>query len=556
MASLTDKPLEPASISPDEFRFLSKQPDYNKVLIDAEELRRRIWLSSPQSWATRRSQRTRRSQQTSGLGDLDKLPLELQMCIFAATPVSSLINLRATNSHAKQLIEQWEPFRVVMMHGPDAIRALLATGAGCVWTVPQVVDVLFTSKCEFCGEHGEILHLLQLKRCCFRCLSQERELLAVNLGYAQNTMGLSQAQLRKLPQLVTVPQNCFWGFPGQKGHLFDYKAAMDVLRQQGPLASTAADQADSTPCQIPLMPTGLELTAEQRSIQPRPRSPIQARRHQTPLRLLKEEISPPETTYAQHACAIRCPPLRRQTTRKRLRDGSLQTTMSKIEAVHCAGCAYFWNYHSPLPWQFHRLYPHQPGEADTEFNRHLKHCVYARMQWRWLYGPWRRWPRERVEYVLRNFRLSYRSRHGAFNVAEENALFEKMTGDAAMLMHTSDSDFTTFSPQYTWPDFNNGDEDITGRQSQAIIHQLARMRAIANRHPIDKRDYYWDSLVSQEAVSQANWACANALSGKVSLFRGPVTILAEKKQLYDKKFRSGRTSSGRLPEWGFGHFYL
>ncbi|OQV09264.1 hypothetical protein CLAIMM_13400 [Cladophialophora immunda] len=550
MASLVAKPLEPAMTTSDEFRFLSKQPDYNKVIIDSEELRRRIWLSQPRTWTTTRNQRS------AGLGDLDKLPLEIQIYTFASTPVNSLINLRATNSHVKQLIEQWEPFRAMMTHGPDAVRALLATGAGYIWTVPQLVDVLFTTKCEFCGEHGEILHLLQLKRCCFRCLSQERELLAINLGYAQYTMRLSQAQLRKLPQLVTVPQNCFWGFPAQKGHVFDYKAAMDILREQGPKASIASDEAPPASCKIPLIHTGLELAADQRSIRPRPKSSIQGRRCQTPLRLLDVEISPPETTYAQHACAVRVPALRRLS--RRLPDGSLQTTIAKIEAVHCAGCAYFWNYHSPLPWQFHRLYPHQQGKVDTEFNQHLRHCVYARLQWTWIHNPWHPLPREHFEHILKNFRLSYLPRHGGFRAAEELALFERIPGDVVTLMDSSDIDSTTFSPQYTWPEFENGNEEDStpNRQSHASFLQLERMRAIARRNPTDKRDHYWDNLVSQEAVSQANWACAHAHSSKVALFRGPASILREKQRLYERKFRAEGRPSGRQSEWGFGHFYI
>ncbi|OAP61007.1 hypothetical protein AYL99_06011 [Fonsecaea erecta] len=552
MASLVAKPLEPASLTPNEFRFLSKKPDYNKVIIDAEELRRRIWLSEPQRWTT-----TRRQCRT-GLGNLDKLPREVQIYIFGATAINDLLNLRATNSHAKQLIEQWEPFRAVMTHGRDAVRALLATGAGYTWTVPQLVDVLFISECEFCGQHGEILHLLRLKRCCFRCLSQERELLAVNLGYAQCTMGLSQAELRKLPQLVTVPQRCFWGFPAQSGYIFDYKAAMDVLRQKGPRASISVDREGPPSYNIPLIRTGLEVDAEQRSIQQRPKSSIQARRRQQPLRLLDEELSPPETTYAQHACAIRVPSLRCQS--ERLVNGFLQTTVSTIEVVHCAGCAYFWNYHSALPWQFHQLYSHQLETADSEFNEHLRHCVYARLLWRWIHNPLHPRAREGTERILKTFRLSYLPRHSTFNGEDTTALFERIPNDVVLLMHSSDHDFTSFSPECTWPELKNDDDEeelpIFSRKSHAIFLQIERMRAIALRHPIDKRDYYWDCLISQDAVSQANWACANVHNGSVSLFRGPASILGEKKRLFEKKFRVEGRPLGRLPQWGFGHFYL
>ncbi|KIW91181.1 uncharacterized protein Z519_08076 [Cladophialophora bantiana CBS 173.52] len=499
MASLAPKPLDPALMTRAELRFLTKYPDYNKLIIDSGELRRRIWLSDPQRWMTTRSQRH------VGLGDLDKLPLELQLYIFATTPINSLIDLRATNSHAKQLIEQWEPFRTVMTYGPDAVRALLATEAGSLWTVPQLVDVLLTAECEFCREHGEILHLLQLKRCCFRCLSQERELLAVNLGYAQYTMKLSQAELRTLPQLVTVPQNSFWGFPAQKGHVFDYKAALNFLRRQGPREIPTRGQTKSAVDKIPLVRTGFELPADRRSVQPQLYSSIQTRRCQKPLCLLAEEVSPPETTYAQHACAVRVPALRRHS--RRFLGGTLQTTVSRFEAVHCAGCAYYWNYHSSLPWQFHRLYRHQLGRVDTEFTRHLRHCVYAELQWRWIHNPWNPLPKEDIEHVLRHFRLSFLPRHSRLTFTEANALFESIPDEAVTVMGSSDTDSTAFLPQYSWPELKNGDDELANsrQQSRAIILQLERLRKLARLHPIDKRDYYWDSLLTYRTEAKQKW---------------------------------------------------
>jgi hypothetical protein len=63
------------------------------------------------------------------------------------------------------------------------------------------------------SEHGEILQLLRLKRCCFLCLSQERELLAISQGDAQNITGLSESELAQLQHMRTLPQKSFWGFP-------------------------------------------------------------------------------------------------------------------------------------------------------------------------------------------------------------------------------------------------------------------------------------------------------------------------------------------------------
>jgi hypothetical protein len=42
------------------------------------------------------------------------------------------------------------------------------------------------------------------------------------------------------------------------------------------------------------------------------------------------------------------------------------------------------------------------------------------------------------------------------------------------------------------------------------------------------RDYYWDSLVRQEAISQADWACSKNHKGRVCLFRGSLAVICEK----------------------------
>jgi hypothetical protein len=150
MAFTEPKELDPKRLTAEEYRFLSKKPYYNNVLIDSRELALRVSLNDPRRWTPAR-------KPCASLGLLAMLPSEIQLQVFAVTPISALFDLRATNSLARQLIEQWPPFRTVMTEGSDAIRALLATGAGNLWTTQQVVDVLFTTQCEFCGEHGEIL---------------------------------------------------------------------------------------------------------------------------------------------------------------------------------------------------------------------------------------------------------------------------------------------------------------------------------------------------------------------------------------------------------------
>ncbi|ETI21846.1 hypothetical protein G647_05915 [Cladophialophora carrionii CBS 160.54] len=224
-ASTEPKQLNASRLTAEEYRFLSKRRYYDNVLIDSRELALRVNLDDPRRW-------TPAKKPCAILGMLGMLPSEIQLHVFAVTPISTLFDLRATNSHAKQLIEQWQPFQTAMTEGSDAVRALVATGAGNLWTTQQIVDTLFTTQCEFCGEHGELLQLLKLKRCCFRCLSQERELLAVSERYACEVMKLEPSELAQLPLLRSLPQKCFWGSPARERRwLFDFNSALKVVRQ-------------------------------------------------------------------------------------------------------------------------------------------------------------------------------------------------------------------------------------------------------------------------------------------------------------------------------------
>ncbi|KIW67792.1 hypothetical protein PV04_07020 [Phialophora macrospora] len=552
MAFTEPKELDPHRLTAEEYRFLSKKPYYNNMLINSRELALRVSLDDPRRW-------TPAKKPWASLGILGTLPSEIQYQVFAVTPISTLFDLRATNSHARQLIEQWPPFRTVMTEGSDAIRALLATGAGNLWTAQQVVDVLFTTQCEFCGEHGEIIQLLKLKRCCFRCLSQERELLAVSERYACQVLKLDHGELEKLPLLYSLPQKRFWGSAAsQRRWLFDFNSALNVVRQH-PREQGLRPAAPSRLGPMMLQPTQKRLRRKERSVQPRPRQAIQLRRGQQPLRLMSEEVSPLETVYAQHACAIRIPGKKCQTTR--LPEGGIQMTISTVEAVHCAGCAFYWNYHSPLPWQFHRLYPHQNGAKDTPFIRHLEHCVYAKLQWSWVYNSWSE--SHPVDIIIYRDPNLMQTRSGGPLGPKDNARFEEIESHMQTFMDTTEVVKEDFEPLYDWPELGNRDDDESSggptlsyndrelfrrKKEQAEKELLQRIKEREALSPIEQSDQYYDCLVSQEAISQANWACANMASSKVCLFGGPVAVMIDK---YENLLKKGCC----MPALGLSNMY-
>ena len=105
-------------------------------------------------------------------------------------------------------------------------------------------------------------------------------------------------------------------------------------------------------------------------------------------------------------------------------------------------------------------------------------------------------------------------------------------------LETAEVDSTSFQPQYTWPRHHNSDDDSfdTNRRTNATDKLLLeRIRAREPSSPVAKLDHYYDCLTSQEAFSQANWACANMSSGRVCLFGGPVAVMVEKHRKLDRR---------------------
>ncbi|KAI1616033.1 hypothetical protein EDD36DRAFT_121429 [Exophiala viscosa] len=537
-------------MQPSELGFMTKKPDYNNVLINVEELGQRVRLCLPKPCPPPKTP-------LISLGYLDKLSTELQYSLFATMPITDLFRLRAVNSHAKALIEQWPPCSTVIKYAPHAIQAMLATSAGELWTGPEIVDVIFGTTCEFCGEHGEILQLLRLKRCCFRCLSQERDLLAVPPPYAKEVMGLTDTDLQQIPHIYTVPQTNFWGTPSSVGPALDYKAAVHVARQRYHNSSIGSPLKQANPRFTmrgiygegigSLERTGLCLDERRRSFQHSSRPSIQMRRQQPLLHLLEYELEPPETFYLQHACSIQLPAIERQLVRHR--DGTVTHTDKRVSVLHCAGCASYWNYHSPLPWQYHRLHRHSPGSTHTELTAHLAHCLYARLHWIRLWNPWRINKLEDVVNLLATYRSKFWPRHGRGSNGEDNAAFERIPDLAWQLMLENQADCNAFMPLYSWPAPKDEAYDYkVWRQRQRV--QLREAVRVAD----DATDCYWDSLVSQEAISQTHWACAKASNGSHCLFRGPVSLLVARKALLDRKFVCPTTKSRKQPHYGFDRF--
>lgn len=521
--------LDPTSLRPELLLYHQRKPfQYNDILIDASNLQRKsAWDSTTLDQNL--------SELGLDIGDFSKFPNEVIYNIFTVSPISAILQLRQTNHSAKYLIERWQPYQVIMENqsGVIAVGAMVATGASAMWTFPQLADVLFTTRCDICGNHGEILHLLKLKRCCMRCLSEERQLLAVHAGYARQVMGLSEAEIASVPHLNLIPRQSFWGYHMHIDHFgkaLDYTAAMEIASSKTSTAPTQPSHEPSGATYISLKPTGYHLNDDERSLQPRQQTRIHERRLvNSKMKLPPFLLNPPETDYVQHMCAVKVPALTK--TRTRDQKGVTTTSVHITPGYHCEGCAFFWNYHSPLPYHFHQLYAHDKSKGPTEFTEHVRHCFYAHCHWTRISDQLDPVPlSQQITFLSTRSRASYTPRNPRLKLRDAFRDFEMIPRRAARLISLYEDDCEAFQRSRRWSVLR----DKGTASSGTLGNGKRRMEDGKKQHnqpepsPVDMRDHYWDVLVSQDAISQANWACADLRNGHSSLFKGPYRLLVAK----------------------------
>ena len=540
MASTCDLP----KMSPAERRFLTRETTWRDKLIDHEMLKANIPLSTPVH-STRPLACTAPS-----LGDLDHLPLELMHQLFSNLSVADVLSVLRLNTRSRSLISSWPTFVLVNRYGENALRALIATGTAHRFTLPQLESVVITTDCEICQEHGEILYLPTLRRCCFHCLSTDRRLLAVNAGYAAKFLNLPRDILQTLPILTTAPHEHHWSIKLGRVQMVDYTTALSLSTNK------ETDWCTKRPCpRQPMSSTQLKpagdfwvLPQKYRSIQPRPSRSIQKRRKVTndlpSLSLPWTVTRPQEGPSGQHACSVFLPAVKRIS----VKIPGTQCSYFKYEihsAMHCSGCAHFWKYHSALPYEYHTMHRGSISDTSSLLMVHLKHCVYAQMMWQKLSGLDQHRAKSMIEHHNRN-QLFIR-RWGSSDTRLNAAWFERLTYADVDMVEQNEGISGKFTQDTVWPIHHKAN----GRKLGEIVVPAVEK---------DVRDMYGDLLFSQEALSQANWATAAPMS-RNDLFHGPVKLVMEKRgretRRIQKQRRHGENVGTRgiwQGPWSFDHF--
>ncbi|PTB63861.1 hypothetical protein BBK36DRAFT_1125562 [Trichoderma citrinoviride] len=141
----------------------------------------------------------------TGLGVLDRLPVELLLQALRHMDMQALFNLRRVNLRARQMVDSLKEYRAVVSHGLTAYCALLRMRLAAHVTLLDFYRVLCAQDCAFCGKFGGFVFLPSWIRCCFECIEEDPETRMVTVAEARRLFRLSRAEVGRQRACQTMP---------------------------------------------------------------------------------------------------------------------------------------------------------------------------------------------------------------------------------------------------------------------------------------------------------------------------------------------------------------
>ena len=176
--------------------------DISDRTIDTDELQRYCPMDQASS-KTPSASHMRNA--TASLGRFDKLPVETAQNILSNLDLGTLTSLRSTSKRLNLLVDSLFPYKEVFTHAPDALRALLSTGATRYFTAVDLQNALRSQECFQCSRFGPFLYLLECRRCCWQCLISSQSLMPISKDAARLLYHLDPQTMLDLPTVLTIP---------------------------------------------------------------------------------------------------------------------------------------------------------------------------------------------------------------------------------------------------------------------------------------------------------------------------------------------------------------
>ncbi|CZT45933.1 uncharacterized protein RSE6_06292 [Rhynchosporium secalis] len=141
----------------------------------------------------------------SSIGTLDALPLEILQMAFGILDLQALTDIRALSWRVRALVDGLPPYKSILEHCPDVLRALLSTNMAIHHTAQDIFDALCKQTCAECDQCGPFLDMFTARRYCITCAGNSDDTLCITRSSARKILGLDMKMARSLPTLISIP---------------------------------------------------------------------------------------------------------------------------------------------------------------------------------------------------------------------------------------------------------------------------------------------------------------------------------------------------------------
>ena len=140
-----------------------------------------------------------------GLGDLDKLPVELQSIVLVHLDLRTLTDFRRVNRQAMEVVDTLPEYRSILQHSPVSLRAIFSVDLGKSITCQQLHDTLRAADCHGCRQPADFIYLLKCCRICLKCLCWRINYCPITTHDAVRLFAVPARLLAELPTIRSIP---------------------------------------------------------------------------------------------------------------------------------------------------------------------------------------------------------------------------------------------------------------------------------------------------------------------------------------------------------------
>lgn len=203
---------------------------------------------------------------TTGLGSLERFPIEIIHGILSQLTVRDTMRFRNVNRRGRQLVDNMVEYRTVTTHASSCFQAVFRTRISDTLRFADILRALYKQCCEKCDRAGEYIHLPTLTRCCLSCLHLDPGLRTVPLSHFTV---IDYRTLRKLVRVVHGRPRDNWYVSGaarlsRRTNLIDYTTAKEVIERYKAITIDDDEPQSERPfavsCPLPLFDRSTQTT--------------------------------------------------------------------------------------------------------------------------------------------------------------------------------------------------------------------------------------------------------------------------------------------------------